>query len=97
MNRLYFKTFQENEYMLRKRVTKLTPCIRVLLENNSHSASKEISRLLWITKFHHRVHKPTSLLPIPSQMNPVHILQLYRKPVNRSVIVKPDETNKCSL
>ena len=41
-------------------------------EANRFSASKEIPRLLWNLKVHYRIHKGSPLLPILSQLDPVH-------------------------
>jgi hypothetical protein len=55
-------------------------------EANSHSASQEITRLLWNPKVRYRVHKSPPLALILSQINPVHTFPPYIPKINSNII-----------
>jgi hypothetical protein len=46
-------------------------------EPNSHSSSQEIPCFLWNLKVHYHIHKSLLLVPVLSQMHPVHIFLSY--------------------
>jgi len=46
-------------------------------EANSHSASQEVPRLLWNPKVHYRVHKSLPLVPVFTQIKPIHTFPQY--------------------
>jgi hypothetical protein len=45
-------------------------------------SSQEIPSVLWNPKVHYRVNKSSSLIPILSQINPVHTLYLFRHEIH---------------
>jgi len=55
-------------------------------ETNSHSTYQEITCLLWNSEVHYRVHRSLPLVPILSQINPVHNLPLYFYKNHSSII-----------
>jgi hypothetical protein len=58
-------------------LTKLSPSS----ESFSCAAIQKIPSILWNPKFHYRVHKSPPLVPILSQINPMHTIQSYLRSI----------------
>jgi hypothetical protein len=56
-------------------------------EINIHSSSQEIPRILWKLNDYYRVNKDPPLVPILSQMNPVHTFSAYFLKILSNIII----------
>jgi len=62
-------------------------------EASSHAPSQETPRLLWSIKFYYHAHKSPPLVPILSQMNPVHALLSYFFKIYSDIIFPSTHTS----
>jgi hypothetical protein len=60
---------------------------------NRPSAGQEIHRFLWNPKFHYLLHKGPPLVPILSQLNPVHVLTQYKIRMTLNYLTKHTHQN----
>jgi hypothetical protein len=63
--------------------------LRPSWEASSYAATQEFPSLLWNPKAYDRVHKSPPLVPILSQIDPVHITQFYFSKIHFNIILPP--------
>jgi hypothetical protein len=56
---------------------------------SSYAATHELSNILWNPKVYYHVHKNPSLVPILSQINPVHTNLSYLSKIHFNIIQPP--------
>jgi hypothetical protein len=66
-------------------------------ETYSHSASQKTHQVLWNPKVYYHVHKSLPLVPILSQILPVHTSPIYFSMIHSNIFLSLSRSSKWSL